>query len=80
MRRHGLRIFERAAGFEIGRDPRGAKRMATDPHTPPEIGGAALDHAPRVNPAHRRLRQYAPAADGGAESGSLAVVADAGLR
>jgi hypothetical protein len=32
MRRHGLRVFQRAAGFEIGRDPRGAKGMAADPY------------------------------------------------
>ena len=30
MRCHGLRVFERAAGFEIGRDARSAKRMASN--------------------------------------------------
>ena len=31
MRGHGLRVFRRAAGLEIRRDPHGAKRVTTDP-------------------------------------------------
>jgi hypothetical protein len=78
MRRHRLSILQSAAGFKICRDPRGSKRMAADADTRAEIGGAALDHAPGVNPAHRLFSQHAGAAGGGAEQGSLAGVADAG--
>ena len=38
-------------------DPRGPKRMAADPHARPEIGGAALDHAPARQAVHRFFRQ-----------------------
>ena len=31
MRRHRLGIFQRAAGFQVGRDPGGPERMAVDP-------------------------------------------------
>jgi hypothetical protein len=80
MRRHGLRVFQRAAGFEIGRDPRGAKGMAADPYASAEIGGAALDHAPGVDAVHRRFGQHAGAADGGAEQGGLAASCREGPR
>ena len=53
MRRHGLRVFERAAGFEISSDPRGTEGVAADPYTHGEISGAVLDHAPGVDPVHR---------------------------
>ena len=43
-----------------------------------EIGGAALDHAPGIDPVHRLFGQRAGAAGGGAEEGALAAVADAG--
>jgi hypothetical protein len=36
MRRHCLRVFERAAGSEIGRDARGAEGVADDPDSRPE--------------------------------------------
>jgi len=78
VRRHGLRVFQSAAGFEIGGDARGAEGMAADFDARAEIGGAALDHAPSVDPVHRLFRQRAGAASGGAEQGSLAAVADAG--
>src|ERR1700688_2664237 len=53
VRGHGLRVLERTAGLEIGRDPRRAKRMAADPDPRAEIRGAALDHAPGVDTVHR---------------------------
>jgi hypothetical protein len=43
MRSHGLRVLQRAAGFKIGGDARGAEGMATDPGARAELGGAALD-------------------------------------
>ena len=55
-----------------------AKRVATDADARAEIGGAALDHAPGVDAVHRVFGQDAGAADGGAEQGSLAAVADDG--
>ena len=76
MRRHGLRVFKRAAGFQIGRNSRRAKCMAADPDARVEIGGAALDHAPGGDAVHRRFGQHAGAADRVAEQGSLAIVAD----
>ena len=78
MRGHGLRVLERPAGFEIGRDPGRAEGMAADPDPRPEIGGAALDHSPGVDAVHRLFGQRADAAGGGAEQESLAFVADAG--
>ena len=66
-----------AAGFKIGGDTRGAERVAADPDARPEIGGAALDHPPGVDAVHRLFGQRSGAASGGAEEGSLAVVADA---
>ena len=51
--------------------------MATDPRARAELGGAALDHAPRIDAVHRLVGQRAGAADGGAEEGGLAAVADA---
>ena len=58
-------------------DARGAEGMATDPRARAELGGAALDHAPRIDAVHRLVGQRAGAADGGAEEGGLAAVADA---
>ena len=78
MRRHGLRVLQSAAGFEIGGDSRCPKSMAADPDPHAEIGGAALDHAPGVDAVHRFVGQHVGAAGGGAEQGSLAVLADAG--
>jgi hypothetical protein len=43
-----------------------------------EFGGAALDHAPGVDPVHGRGGERAGAAGGRAEEGSLARVANAG--
>jgi hypothetical protein len=78
VRGHDLRVLERAAGFEIGGDARGAESMAANPNSRAEIGGAALNHTPGVNAVHRLFRQRVCAANGGAEEGALAVVADAG--
>ena len=76
VRRHRLRVLQRAAGFEIRRDARGAKGVAADPASRAKVGGAALDHAPGVDAVHRLVGQRAGAAGGGAEQGSLATVAD----
>src|SRR5208337_4699126 len=78
VRRHRLGIFERAACFEVGRYPGRSERMAPDPDSRAEIGSAALDHAPCVDTVHRLVGQRAGATGGGAEQGSLAVVADDG--
>ena len=48
--------------------------MAAYPNTRPEIGSAALDHAPGVDAVHRPFGQRVGAASGGAEQGSLAAV------
>jgi hypothetical protein len=51
--------------------------MAADLSAHAELGGAALDHAPSIDAAHRLVGQRAGAAGGGAEEGSLATVTDA---
>ena len=58
-----LAVFERAAGFEIGRDPRRPECMAADTDARSEIGGAALDHAPGVDAVHRLFGQRSGVAD-----------------
>jgi hypothetical protein len=63
---HGLRVFQRAAGFEVGGDLHA------------ELGGAALDHALGVDAMHDVAVELAVAAAGGAEQGALAVAGDAG--
>jgi len=57
VRRHRLCIFERAAVVEIGRNPRGAKRMAAHFVADAGVFGAAADHTPDIDPVHRRFRQ-----------------------
>jgi hypothetical protein len=68
MRGHRLCVLQRAAGFKIGGDARGAEGMAADPGSRAELGGAALDHAPGVDPVYRFVRQRAGAARGGEAS------------
>ena len=48
MRRHGLRVFQGAPGFEISGDARGAEGVAADldPHS--QLSRPPLDHAPGV--------------------------------
>ena len=52
MRRDELRVFERAAGFQIGGYPRGAEHVTADPDGQAELGGAALDHPVGIDPVH----------------------------
>ena len=52
--------------------------MAADPGARTEFGGAALDHAPGVDLVHGFCGERAGAADGGAEEGGLAALANAG--
>jgi hypothetical protein len=73
VRGHGLRVFQRAPGFQIGSDARGAESVAADPDPRAEIGGAALNHAPGVNPVHGRGGKRAGAAGRGAEEGLLSI-------
>jgi hypothetical protein len=75
---NGLRVLERSAGLQIGRDARRAKSVTSDLDAHAEIGGAALNRAPRVDAVHRRLGQRASTADGGAEEGAFALIAYAG--
>jgi hypothetical protein len=78
VRRHSLGVFERAAGFKVGGDPGGAEGVAADLDLHAKLPGAALDHAPGVDPVHGRGRERAGAADRGAEQGALVVAGDAG--
>jgi hypothetical protein len=75
VRGHFLRVLERAAVGEIGGDPGGAKRVATD--FPRDAGrrGAAADHAPGIGLVHGEFGQrigFVPAR--GAEQRALAVL------
>ena len=76
MRRHGLGIFERAAGFQIRRDPGGLEGMAVNPHFEASGGRAPADHAVGVDPVHGMVGEHTSAAHGGAEEGTLAAIAD----
>ena len=78
VRRHGLSVLQRASRLQIGRYPRSAERVTADPDGHAELGGAALDHPVCVDAVHRRGGERASAADGGAEEGALARVAEAG--
>src|SRR2546425_7309905 len=49
---HGLRVFQRAPGFEIDGDPRGPERMAVDPPLEAHRGRAMLDHTIGVDAVH----------------------------
>jgi hypothetical protein len=71
-------FFERAAGFKICSDAGCPERVAADLDLHAEFGRAALDHAPGVDPVHRRGRERARAADGRAEQGALVVAGDGG--
>ena len=54
MCRHRLRVLQCTAGFEIGRDARGAEGVAADPNARAEIGSApsktSLPTCPRARP------------------------------
>jgi hypothetical protein len=50
MRRHELRVFQRAAAFKISCDPGRAEGVAANLRRDAEIGGAALYHAVCVHP------------------------------
>jgi hypothetical protein len=78
VRSHELRVFQCAAGLQVGRYSGGPEGVAADLDLHAEFRGAALDHAPGVDPVHRPRRECAGAADGRAEQGTLFVVGDAG--
>jgi hypothetical protein len=46
---HGLRVFEGAAGFELGRDAGCSKRVIADLDLHAELAGGAPDHAPGID-------------------------------
>jgi hypothetical protein len=50
VRRHCLSVFERAASLKVGRSPGGPEGVAANLDLHAEFGGAALDHAPSVDP------------------------------
>jgi hypothetical protein len=77
-RGHGLGVFQSASGFEIGRDPGRAECVATDLHFRPQFG-AALNHAPCIDPVHRLFGQRPRPPDGGAEEGTFRLITDPGL-
>ena len=72
-------MLERAAVGEIGGDPGGAKRVATDFRRDAGRLGAAADHAPGVGLVHRTLGQRIGFVTArGAEQPALAVLSDPG--
>lgn len=78
VRRHRLRVLQRAARVQVDGDPGGPKRMAIDPALQAHRGGAALDHAVGVDPVHGVLGQRAAVPHGRAEEGGLAAVPQCG--
>src|SRR4051794_12365081 len=78
MRGHGLGIFERATGLEIGSDPGRAEYVAAELLLESGLGGAAADHPVGIDAVHRLAGQRAGSAPRGAEEGAFAVIADAG--
>src|SRR3954447_26361383 len=79
MGSHQLRIFQRAAVIEVGRDTCRAEGVAPDPRPKAERRRAALHHAVRIDAMHWLVRQFTGAIRrSGTEEGTLASVADAG--
>jgi len=78
VRRHRLRVFERAVVVEIGGDAGRPERMTADFGVEVGVPGAAADHAPGVDAVHRQSRQLAGAAARGAEQGSPLRLPDPG--
>src|SRR5580704_14029250 len=78
VRGHELGVFERAAGFEVGRYASCPEGVATNPDLQADFAGAALDHAVCIDPMHRRGRERPGPPDGRAEQGTLVVADDAG--
>jgi hypothetical protein len=76
--RHCLRVFERAAGFEIRGDAGRAEHMAAELDLEARFGRAPSDHLIGIDTVHGIFRQPAGLAGGRAEEGGFAVVADAG--
>jgi hypothetical protein len=52
--------------------------VATDLDLHAELGGAALDHAPGIDPVHSLAVQQAGAAKGRAKKGAFVIVTSAG--
>src|SRR3954452_24550626 len=59
VRRHFLRVLERAAGGEIGGDAGRPERVAADRRGNTGRSGATPDHAPGIGLSHRSLGQHA---------------------
>src|SRR5262249_58793239 len=71
VRRHALRMFERATGIQIGRDPGRPEGMAGDAPLETQGSRAPLDHAPGVNTVHGVRGEGATLPYGRAEKGGL---------
>jgi hypothetical protein len=59
VRGHGLGVFERSAGLEVGGDAGRAEDMATEFLLKAGIGRVPADHAVGIDPVHRLLGQHA---------------------
>jgi RNA-directed DNA polymerase len=79
VRSHFLRVLERAAVREVGGNPGGAERVATDFGRDAGRFGATADHAPGAGLVHGAVGQRIGfVAARGAEQPALAVPGDAG--
>src|SRR4051794_32166585 len=74
MRGHGLGIFERATGFEIGGDAGRAEYVAAEPLFEPGFGRAAADHPVGIDAVHRLTGERGGSAARGAEEGAFTVI------
>jgi hypothetical protein len=78
MRRHDLRVFERAASLQISRDAGCSKRVTADLDLHAALAAAALDHASSVDAVHSVAGELAGATASRAEEGAPFVAGDAG--
>src|ERR1700726_4590787 len=79
VRGHFLRVIERAAVGEVGRDPGGAERVAADRLRNAGSRGPSADHPPGIRLAHRLVgEQAAVVTPRRAEQPTLTILGDAG--
>jgi hypothetical protein len=71
IRRHGLGVFERTAGLEIGGDAGRAEDVAAKLAFQAGFGRAAADHLVGVDAVHRPVGQDTGFPRGRAEEGAL---------
>ena len=75
MRRHGLRIFQRATCLEVGSNAGRAENVAAELTLQASLRRAPPDHVIGIHSMHRPIRKNPGSACGRAEEGGLTVLA-----